>query len=96
MGSGAQHSPSPSQNTQGLGCDAVIDIDYDLNLYGGLTMTNIVTMGWELAHSVCAELPQTDNSVNYFPIEREPGKFAIGMFNDDFILLDYITTDKGA
>ena len=59
-------------------------------------MTNIVTMNYELAQYVCAELPQTDNSVNYFPIEREPGKFAIGMFNDHFVLLDYITTDKGA
>ena len=61
-----------------------------------MSTSNIVTMGWELAHSVCAGLPETDNSVNYFPIEREPGKFAIGMFNDDFVLLDYITTDKGA
>ena len=95
MGSGAQPSPSPSQNTQGLGFTAAIDSGDYSSLYGSLTMTNIVTMGWELAHSVCAELPQTDNSVNYFPIETEPGKFAIGMFNDDFILLDYITTNKG-
>ena len=53
-------------------------------------------MGWELAHSVCIELPQTDDSINYFPVEKEPGKFAIGMFNDDFALLGYIKTDKGA
>jgi len=96
MGSSAQPSPSPSQNTQGLGWAAVIDLGYDPILFRGLTMANIVTMGWELAHSVCIELPQTDNTVNYFPIEREPGKFAIGMFTDDFVLLDYITTNKGA
>lgn len=38
MGSSAEHSPRPSQNTEGLGCYAVIDIGYDLILYRGLTM----------------------------------------------------------
>ena len=61
-----------------------------------MAIDNIVTMGWELAHSVCIELPQTDDSINYFPVEKEPGKFAIGMFTDNFALLGYIKTDKGA
>jgi len=57
--------------------------------------SNIVTMSWELAHSVCAEL-RVGSGVNYLPIEKEPGKFAIGMFTDDFALLGYIKTDMGA
>jgi hypothetical protein len=70
-----------------------------------MAIDNIVTMGWELAHSVCIELedrhgqgpePQTYDTVNYFPVEKEPGKFAIGMFTDNFDLLGYIKTDKGA
>jgi hypothetical protein len=40
--------------------------------------------------------PQTYDTVNYFPVEKEPGKFAIGMFTDNFDLLGYIKTDKGA
>lgn len=59
-----------------------------------MAISNVVTMGWELAHSVCIELPQTDDSVNYFPVEIEPGKFAIGMFNNDLTLLGYIRTDN--
>mgnify|MGYP003626402983 FL=1 len=94
MGSGAQHSPSPSQNTQGLGCDAVIDLDYDPILYGGLIMANIVTMNFELAQYVCAQMPTIDNSVNYFPIERAPGKYAIGTFDKNLVLLDYITSSR--
>tara|TARA_R110000823_G_scaffold76886_1_gene175568 strand:- start:625 stop:963 length:339 start_codon:yes stop_codon:yes gene_type:complete len=90
-----QHSPSqPAQNSSELGSDAVIDFGYDSILYGSLTMTNIVTMNYELAQYVCAQMPTIDNSVNYFPIEREPGKFAIGTFDKNLVLLDYIKSSR--
>ena len=94
MGSGAQPSPSSSQNTQGLGWAAVINFDYDPILFRSLTMANIVTMNYELAQYVCAQMPTIDNSVNYFPIEREPGKYAIGTFDNNLVLLDYIKSSR--
>ena len=75
---------------------AIFHVKKGQSLPDAIDKKNIVTMGWELAHTLCAELPETDNSVNYFPVEKEPGKFAIGMFTDDFALLGYIKTDKGA